>query len=219
MYDLVLFFIGCVFGVGDVCFFGFFFCFGVGGFDFGFVIVIFGYCVVGYVEWEIYVVVIFVVWMEDVFLDYVFVWDDVVIFDGCLWCGVVDIVIVGYLCQLFLVVGKCWGVDDLCYFWLYVVCIIGEVELFFVFFENVVYYFCFGFFEVVVGLVDMGYCFVVGFFMVVEVGVFYKCEWLFIFVICEGDELVDVVCLFWYLVEWWKLDGIVEVLVDVEGQC
>lgn len=112
-------------------------CAGGGGLELGLHIAIPEYRTVCYVERESYAASVIVARMGEKTLSEAPVWDDLTIFDGKPWRGIVDIVSAGEPCQPFSHAGQRKGTDDERYLFPKVARIISEVEPEFVFLENV----------------------------------------------------------------------------------
>lgn len=166
-------------------------CTGIAGLDIGVGLALGGRSrTVCYVECEAFCCEILASRMETQALDPAPVWTDLRTFDGQPWRGVVDLLIAGYPCQPFSVVGKRRGSDDPRHLWPHVARIVREVEPGYVFLENVGGHLQLGGREVIAELHEMGYRTAAGLFTAEEVGAPHKRERLFILAHTVGNAAV-----------------------------
>lgn len=140
-----------------------------------------------YVEIEAFAAACLAARMEEGALGAAPVWSDLTTFDGRAWRGAVDLVLGGYPCQPFSVVGKRQGTDDPRHLWPHVARVIREVEAPLVFLENVPGHLRLGLDLVAGELRSLGYTVAADLFTAEECGAPHKRERLFILAARVGD--------------------------------
>jgi site-specific DNA-cytosine methylase len=112
-------------------------CSGVGGLDIGIRIAVPGAETVCYVERESYAATCLVARMADQTIHPAVIWDDIFTFNGLPWRGRVHCIAAGLPCQPYSVAGKQLGHADERALWPEFIRVVGEVQPFMVFIENV----------------------------------------------------------------------------------
>lgn len=155
-------------------------CAGAGGLELALHIADPGYRTVCYVEREARAAATLVARMADETLDSAPIWDDVTLFDGRRWRGVVDIVSGGYPCQGESNAGRCLGVKDPRWLWPHFRRILVQSGAEWGFFENVGAHLSRSFPVVASDLARLGFRVAAGLFTAAECGASHRRERLFI---------------------------------------
>ena len=162
------------------------FCTGTGMLDAGLALALGGTArTICYVEREAFCAALLAARMEEQAVDAAPLWSDVHTFDGKPWRGVVDFITGGYPCQPFSFAGQRRGEDDPRHLWPSIARVIGEVEPFGCWFENVGGHLSLGFEQVRADLQGLGYRVAAGLFTAEEVGAPHKRERLFILALAD----------------------------------
>lgn len=112
-------------------------CAGVGGLDIGIRIAVPHARTVCFIERESFAASTLVARMEDAALEQAAIWDDLTTFDGLPWRGRVHLVTAGLPCQPYSIAGKQRGHEDERAIWPEFIRVVGEVQPWLVFIENV----------------------------------------------------------------------------------